>query len=171
MPTGIYPQRSTDSWINLFDCAATVFALVMGWKPDAASEHHGCSLSPTEGSCRGSNRLVHQISCAPGSLGVTSVLDGRRLRSPVRFTLTSMLGSGLDGAWWPHTVSLARELSDLTDALREPLGDVVDIGVNWSPLQGVADLDLLNRRGVAARSEEHTSELQSHVNLVCRLLL
>src|SRR5438477_2613428 len=27
----------------------------------------------------------------------------------------------------------------------------------------------LNRRG--ARSEEHTSELQSHVNLVCRLLL
>src|SRR5438477_3412296 len=25
--------------------------------------------------------------------------------------------------------------------------------------------------GVAVRSEEHTSELQSHVNLVCRLLL
>src|SRR5690242_21610552 len=25
--------------------------------------------------------------------------------------------------------------------------------------------------GVAARSEEHTSELQSHVNIVCRLLL
>src|SRR6266480_4525087 len=27
------------------------------------------------------------------------------------------------------------------------------------------------RRGGALRSEEHTSELQSHVNLVCRLLL
>src|SRR5690242_20862934 len=26
-------------------------------------------------------------------------------------------------------------------------------------------------KGIAARSEEHTSELQSHVNLVCRLLL
>src|SRR5690242_21432850 len=26
-------------------------------------------------------------------------------------------------------------------------------------------------RGQASRSEEHTSELQSHVNLVCRLLL
>src|SRR5690242_20959962 len=25
--------------------------------------------------------------------------------------------------------------------------------------------------GICARSEEHTSELQSHVNLVCRLLL
>src|SRR5690242_21214430 len=27
------------------------------------------------------------------------------------------------------------------------------------------------RSAIAARSEEHTSELQSHVNLVCRLLL
>src|SRR5260370_21221232 len=27
------------------------------------------------------------------------------------------------------------------------------------------------RRGLQARSEEHTSELQSHLNLVCRLLL
>src|SRR5690242_20991363 len=30
---------------------------------------------------------------------------------------------------------------------------------------------LLGVRGPDARSEEHTSELQSHVNLVCRLLL
>src|SRR5260370_25079288 len=28
-----------------------------------------------------------------------------------------------------------------------------------------------NRNSVARRSEEHTSELQSHLNLVCRLLL
>src|SRR5690242_21293188 len=28
-----------------------------------------------------------------------------------------------------------------------------------------------NNRGLVRRSEEHTSELQSHVNLVCRLLL
>src|SRR5690242_20896668 len=28
-----------------------------------------------------------------------------------------------------------------------------------------------HRRGSTRRSEEHTSELQSHVNLVCRLLL
>src|SRR5260370_27832528 len=31
---------------------------------------------------------------------------------------------------------------------------------------GVAPMD-----GMTARSEEHTSELQSHLNLVCRLLL
>ena len=45
---------------------------------------------------------------------------------------------------------MARELPDLIDALREPLGQVIDIGINWSPLEGVPDLDLLNRRGVAA---------------------
>src|SRR5690242_14191283 len=31
--------------------------------------------------------------------------------------------------------------------------------------------DFLNRCDLIKRSEEHTSELQSHVNLVCRLLL
>src|SRR5260370_8503896 len=32
-------------------------------------------------------------------------------------------------------------------------------------------VDRYRRGGVTARSEEHTSELQSHLNLVCRLLL
>jgi hypothetical protein len=98
----------------------------------------------------GSHRFVPQFSCVPGNLGVTSDIGSRNLRNPVRFTLTSVLGSGLDGAWWPHSVSIARELSELTDAVREPLGEVIDIGVNWSPLQGVSDLDSLNRRSVAA---------------------
>src|SRR5690242_1926221 len=35
----------------------------------------------------------------------------------------------------------------------------------------VAVVERLRRGGLRARSEEHTSELQSHVNLVCRLLL
>src|SRR5690242_21064578 len=34
---------------------------------------------------------------------------------------------------------------------------------------GAGELDQVGR--LPARSEEHTSELQSHVNLVCRLLL
>ena len=86
--------------------------------------------------------------------------DLGRFRSPVRFTLTSTLGSGLDGAWWPHSVSIARELSDLTDVLRESLGKVVDIGLNWSPLQGVPDLDLLNRRGVAVTPGRESRHLR-----------
>src|SRR5438477_9445178 len=41
------------------------------------------------------------------------------------------------------------------------------------PQSGVAGLllDRLSAGGGDRRSEEHTSELQSHVNLVCRLLL
>jgi hypothetical protein len=91
---------------------------------------------------------------------VTAQIRGRSSRSPVRFSLASTLGSGLDGAWWPHTVSIARELSDLTDALCTPLGDVVDIGVNWSPLQGVSNLDLINRRGVAAMPGDQGRQLR-----------
>src|SRR5438477_9732754 len=36
---------------------------------------------------------------------------------------------------------------------------------------GVIDIDLRPKFSRSGRSEEHTSELQSHVNLVCRLLL
>jgi Family of unknown function (DUF5994) len=91
---------------------------------------------------------------------MSNELYAQRLSSPVRFSLASNLGNCLDGAWWPHTVSIARELSDLTDTLRDPLGPVIDIGVNWSPLQGVPDLDLLNRRGVAATPGRETRHLR-----------
>jgi hypothetical protein len=85
---------------------------------------------------------------------------GRRLSNPVRFTLGSNLGGGLDGAWWPYSVSIARELSGLTAALRDPLGEVIDIGVNWSPLQGVPDLDLFHQRGVAGMPGPAASQLR-----------
>jgi hypothetical protein len=91
---------------------------------------------------------------------MTSEIYGRRLSSPVRFTLADEQGSGLDGAWWPHTASIARELPDLIDALREPLGRVVDIGLNWSPFEGIPDLDQLNRRGVAATPGRETRQLR-----------
>ena len=74
----------------------------------------------------------------------------RNSRNPIRFTLTTALGSGLDGAWWPYTASIARELGDLTEAACDALGKIADITVNWSPLQGVADLDSLRRPGVPA---------------------
>src|SRR5260370_23433625 len=42
----------------------------------------------------------------------------------------------------------------------------------WALVQGGGMLAVLGLACVApARSEEHTSELQSHLNLVCRLLL
>src|SRR5256885_4130947 len=44
-------------------------------------------------------------------------------------------------------------------------------GLGWRMLPGAACSNRKSRRGTADRSEEHTSELQSPCNLVCRLLL
>ncbi|MFG1930025.1 DUF5994 family protein [Mycobacterium sp. NPDC048908] len=80
-----------------------------------------------------------------------TAFDRRRLTSPTRVTLAPVLrDDGLDGAWWPHTSSVARELPELLDALADRLGQVVDVGVNWSAFDGVLDLDSLTRRGIDA---------------------
>jgi Family of unknown function (DUF5994) len=73
----------------------------------------------------------------------------RRLASPVRLTLAIELGEGLDGAWWPHTASVARELPELIGALSARLGEIVDISVNWSSLEGCPDFDVLKRASMA----------------------
>src|SRR5438034_2398013 len=61
----------------------------------------------------------------------------------------------------------------LHDAL--PISVRVDRDVFGGELVALADVDLVNAVRQAAflqhRSEEHTSELQSHSDLVCRLLL
>src|SRR5260370_3287498 len=41
----------------------------------------------------------------------------------------------------------------------------------WLVARGLLLRALRRNRGQEGRSEEHTSELQSHLNLVCRLLL
>jgi hypothetical protein len=76
---------------------------------------------------------------------MNSAVRGRRLASPVRLALAFELGGDLDGAWWPHTASVARELPELIDALFKRLGHIIDISVNWSSLEGSPDLDSLNR--------------------------
>jgi len=70
---------------------------------------------------------------------------GRRLASPVRLALAAELGSALDGAWWPHTASIAAELPELVDALSTRLGEVATISINWSPLECSPDLDAVHR--------------------------
>jgi hypothetical protein len=59
------------------------------------------------------------------------------------------LGEGLDGAWWPHTASLARELPELMGALSARLGEIVDISINWSSLDGFPELDAVKRASMA----------------------
>jgi hypothetical protein len=49
----------------------------------------------------------------------------------VRVSLAGTLGADIDGAWWPYTASMGRELADLVEALRPAIGEVVDIKINW----------------------------------------
>src|SRR5687768_17915785 len=66
-----------------------------------------------------------------------------------------------------------------TTLFRSPLGGtsnhfvttlLKEIGA-WDPWNVTEDADLGLRAAVEGRSEEHTSELQSRLHLVCRLLL
>ncbi|KQH78346.1 MULTISPECIES: DUF5994 family protein [Mycobacterium] len=66
---------------------------------------------------------------------------GRRLASPVRLTLSAELGAPVDGAWWPHSASIAGELPELIEVLSPRLGQVVAINVNWTSLEASPDLD------------------------------
>lgn len=72
---------------------------------------------------------------------------GCHLVNPARVTLASELGGMLDGGWWPHESSVGRELPGLTEALASRLGKIGDIGVNWSTLSGMPNLDSFDWRG------------------------
>src|SRR5690242_21125673 len=71
--------------------------------------------------------------------------------------------------WWSRTLGYPACLGDLANlepkTFRSFLAARRKSGMSETSLA----LDLPNHRD--RRSEEHTSELQSHVNLVCRLLL
>lgn len=67
----------------------------------------------------------------------------RRLASPVRVTLNRYLGGDIDGAWWPRTSALARELPELIEALHPVLGEIINININWSSSSGTAVLKTL----------------------------
>ncbi len=64
----------------------------------------------------------------------------RRLARPVRLALARELGGDIDGAWWPHTGVVASELPDLIEVLHRPLGEIVDICINWSATEAAVDL-------------------------------
>ncbi|KUI41486.1 hypothetical protein AU197_16755 [Mycobacterium sp. IS-1590] len=65
----------------------------------------------------------------------------RRLARPVRLVLARKLGSDIDGAWWPHTGSVAGELPELIETLHKTLGEIIDIRVNWAATEGTLDFN------------------------------
>jgi hypothetical protein len=89
------------------------------------------SVSAAEGTCDS----VRESPCA------ISTVATRRSGDPLRLTLASRLGNELDGAWWPRTGVISRELPELVSVLESRLGQVIDINVNWSSLQRQPDLN------------------------------
>ena len=57
---------------------------------------------------------------------MNGVTGTRRLARPVRLALAQRLGADIDGAWWPYTASVGHELPGLIEAMRGPLGEIVD---------------------------------------------
>jgi Family of unknown function (DUF5994) len=89
---------------------------------------------------------VMTTSAAKAIPRIISAAVTRRLASPVRLTLASRLGNEIDGAWWPRTGEISRELPELVSVLDVRLGHIIDINVNWSSLQCPPDLNWLGWR-------------------------
>src|SRR5438477_2179980 len=85
------------------------------------------------------------------------------LRRPPRSTLFPYTTLFRSQAIRTHAGPAGRRRRD-ADAVRHRLRQRYGVGVGYR-YAGV------HAAGAGRRSEEHTSELQSHVNLVCRLLL
>src|SRR5205085_2070376 len=90
--------------------------------------------------------------------------------------------AGIDGVvkvWVLFPQMPVEERGDFLECLfrfrRGVVAIVVGVGLALEHLQRGVDAGLtqlaVNAHGIAERSEEHTSELQSQSNLVCRLLL
>lgn len=84
---------------------------------------------------------------------------GRRSASPVRVSVASQFGGTVDGAWWPRDTCLAHELADLIDALRQPLGAITDITLNWPSTEGIPNLDSTRFTSPINKTEPHNVHL------------
>src|SRR5260370_3947011 len=88
---------------------------------------------------------------------------------PISFCATRLM-STQDNAWRPTcngfnpAISAIRSIASIGSGRSEQPSSTAAEGCYDRPLP----IDAIDR---IARSEEHTSELQSHLNLVCRLLL
>jgi hypothetical protein len=78
---------------------------------------------------------------------VNGLTGTRRLARPVRLVLAPQLGFDIDGAWWPHTGSVAGELTGLIEALHQPLGEITEMLINWNAKDGALDFDSILNGG------------------------
>ena len=92
----------------------------------------------------------------------------------MRLALGCPLGGDIDGAWWPYTCSVAAELPQLIEALHPPLGEIVNININWSVSEGAPDLNAMNygaKSNPAARDRPQRLMIVDGALAVARLLV
>src|SRR5687768_18281536 len=92
------------------------------------------------------------------------------IRRPPRSTLfpyTTLFrsGAGADGSSKASGTSYGNVIDGNMSTYWSPVGTTGDISVKWGTARSIS------RIIIRERSEEHTSELQSRLHLVCRLLL
>src|SRR6202453_336119 len=98
----------------------------------------------------------------PKSLGVSTMINGFRRTAAAA---VSVLALGAGGAAW--AASSASAAATAPAAVSRCLAGHLAVWVNADSADGTAGTTYFN----LDRSEEHTSELQSPIHLVCRLLL
>src|SRR5690242_21380746 len=95
------------------------------------------------------------------------------IRRPPRSTLfpyTTLFRSGV--AYLPSSGDQFSSLTTITQQVKPEQFSNYELGAKWDVRRNLSLTTAVYRQDrTNTRSEEHTSELQSHVNLVCRLLL
>jgi hypothetical protein len=71
---------------------------------------------------------------------VNGLSGERRSARPVRLALSSDLSADIGGAWWPYTASVAGELPNLVEVLHPSFGEILQMCVSWTSLQGAPEL-------------------------------
>src|ERR1039457_566222 len=111
--------------------------------------------------------------CSPdraGSIATTAIViaSPSATRPPANRTLPDISGLHLDEDAYPQHAQHERHRADA----QQDQPDVRGVeGSHVTPVAGQLPATDQYRQGAQNRSEEHTSELQSPCNLVCRLLL
>src|SRR2546422_4726516 len=96
-----------------------------------------------------------------------------RPRYTLCIVVTLALGGGVSATLAAQTPAAVRNIDSLLArmTLEEKLGQLNQLSVDNQPSAEQLELVRKGLVGSFLRSEEHTSELQSRLHLVCRLLL
>ena len=96
--------------------------------------------------------------CRDDAVAVNGMSGARRSACPVRIALATALGGDIDGAWWPRADSMATELPELVEALHRPLGEILDIRVNWSSTDRTPDLSSMTSYAMSMPGWRHSRQ-------------